>query len=83
MKDVLKLAREAGFDCAPDGHIYTDSINGVCDEELERFATLVAAAERGACAEVCYRIAALIGDPIDQERIFQCATAIRARGETK
>ena len=39
-------------------------------------------AEREACAEVCYRHAALIGDPIDQERIFQCAAAIRARRNT-
>ena len=48
---------------------------------VERFAELVRADERRACAEVCYRNAAFIGDPIDQERIFQCAAAIRARGE--
>ena len=43
---VIKLAHEAGFDCAPDGHIYIDHADGVCDDELERFAALVRADER-------------------------------------
>jgi hypothetical protein len=46
--------------------------------ELERFAALVAAAEREACAKVCY----------ERERanlygFKECAAAIRARGESK
>ena len=49
--------------------------------ELERFAALVATAEREACAQVCYRHAAFVIDPIDKERIHQCAADIRARSQ--
>jgi hypothetical protein len=45
------------------------------DEHLERFAALVAAAEREACAKMCE---AYIAEMIGREM----ATAIRARGET-
>lgn len=37
--------------------------------------------ERELCAKVCFREAAFIPDPIDRERIYRCASAIRARGE--
>jgi hypothetical protein len=46
MKTVIEMAREAGFDCAPDGHIYADGTDGVCDREIKRFAELVRADER-------------------------------------
>ena len=39
-------------------------------------------AEREACAAVCYRNAAFVVDPIDRERIHQCAADIRAGGNT-
>ena len=42
-EDIIRMAREAGI-----GPIY-----GADDESLERFAALVAAAEREACAKVC------------------------------
>ena len=42
--DVIRMAREAGM-LAPQ---YRDHI-----EQLERFAALVAAAEREACVELC------------------------------
>jgi hypothetical protein len=45
------------------------------DEHLERFAALVAAAEREACAKMCE---AYIAEMIGREM----AAAIRARGET-
>ena len=41
--NIVELAREAGFECAPDGHIFADDPDGVCDEELEHFAALVRA----------------------------------------
>jgi phosphoserine phosphatase len=54
-EDIIRMAREAGL--AP---IYSacDEPGVRCayedwDEELERFAALVAAAEREACAKVC------------------------------
>jgi hypothetical protein len=67
--DIIKMAKQAGLD--PDLWNYTDA--------FERFAELVAAAEREACAKVC--------DDIDAEYEGQdvlatwCAAAIRARGD--
>lgn len=48
-------------------------------ETIERFAALVAAAEREACAKICdgYKE---YGDPITNWSV-DCAAAIRARGE--
>jgi len=45
-------------------------------EEILRFAALVVAAEREACAELCDEIAANYNNPTASE----CATTIRARG---
>ena len=49
-------------------------------DELERFAALVAAAEREACAKVCEEYQ----DAVDRHRWpngYECADAIRARGQ--
>lgn len=46
-EDIIRMAREAGIDCDTDGDIW-GSTNGA----LLRFAALVAAAEREACAKV-------------------------------
>jgi hypothetical protein len=64
--DIIKLAREA--DLQP----YYDS-QAIA---IERFANLVAAAEREACAKVC--------DELQQQwrPAGECADAIRARGNT-
>jgi len=48
-------------------------------ETIERFAALVAAAEREACAKICDEYTRY-GDPITNWSI-DCAAAIRARGE--
>ena len=75
--DIIRMAREAGFEidcCSLEWH-----------DRIERFAALVAAAEREACAKVCDEMEEKAEDtecckwptPID------CAAAIRARGETK
>ena len=67
-EDIIKLAREAeieGF-FAP---------NWDYGQKIERFAALVAAAEREACAKVC--------EDMDHNGVMiaaDCATAIRARG---
>lgn len=60
---TIKLAREAdmGFDFTAPGLM----------AELERFAALVAAAEREACAKVCETL---------RSNWNYCAAAIRARG---
>jgi len=67
--EILEMAREAGLPLA------WVSEEGVLRwSELERFAALVVAAEREACAKVCEDKNTLLAWPT-------CADAIRARGE--
>jgi len=49
--DVTRMAREAGFRDADEKGIWIT--DGFWDDELGRFAALVAAAEREACAKLC------------------------------
>jgi len=77
-QDIIRMAREAGLApiysaCDEPGvrSAYED-----WDEEIERFAALVAAAEREACADICDQHASVEG--IAQ----RCAEQIRARGKT-
>ena len=63
-------------------------VNGMLPfEQREKFARLVAAAEREACAKVCHDYATrhgLKGDDNEKAQawmMLQCAAAIRARGE--
>jgi hypothetical protein len=70
-EDIDRLAQEAGFKVGPsrDG---PDDVWGV-SANLERFAALVAAAEREACAKVC--------EEPGWNAANWCAKAIRARGQ--
>jgi uncharacterized protein YfcZ (UPF0381/DUF406 family) len=82
--DIISMAREAGFivdeqsqEMQPNCIFHTWHM---VDEGLARFAALVAAAEREACATICDEIAnkpsnVVLGVAVD------CAAAIRARGE--
>ena len=76
-EDIIRMAREAGFSSAVGKHI-------ALDVDLERFAVLVAAAEREACAKVCEDYTENEGGKfIDYEgHGYECAVAIRARGNT-
>ena len=78
--DIIKLAREAGFLIDTHAQKYQPncilSTHGLIDENLQRFANLVAAAEREACAKVCE------GRLQEGLNFEGCATAIRARGTT-
>jgi len=65
-EDMIKLAREAGWEYADDDRGF---------EPLWRFATLVAAAEREACAQVCE------GHWRHSGTSQECADAIQAKGE--
>lgn len=71
--DIIRMAREAGF---------VEYLLRVyrAEEGIERFAALVAAAEREACAKVCED-----GGKDESGRIhvqaWGCAKAIRARGQ--
>lgn len=47
--DIIRMAREAN--CTTPGQVLQFTI-----EELERFAALVAAAERESCAKVCEKL---------------------------
>ena len=68
-EDITKLAREAGF-------VGMDGDHGA----LRRFAALVAAAEREACAKVCDVLAVHPEYASDITKV--AAQAIRARGNT-
>lgn len=70
--DIIRMAKEAGL-----------TLSSFCrwsaySDDLERFAALVAAAEREACAKLCDELRDEDGfEPYGTE----CAAAIRARGE--
>ena len=61
--DIIRMAEHAGFGMPVQ--VFQFRV-----EELERFATFVAAAEREACAKVC-----------EAYEFTPAAAAIRARGE--
>ncbi len=78
--DIIRMAKEAGW--VRPNHVSNPWSGST--EELERFAALVAAAEREACAKVCEDL-----DESDtrfrhdyMRGTLDCAEAIRARGET-
>ena len=87
--DIIRMAVEAG-----GGTPEWDGIWELSGDALERFAALVAAAEREACVELCLEHSKL---NVDNENVefshlasyefgkqvgaATCATAIRARGE--
>jgi hypothetical protein len=77
--DIIKMAREAGamFD-------HMTWVERDLAPVFERFAELVAAAEREACAKVC-EILEAEDDSFYAEfsRAKDCATAIRARGDNE
>ena len=75
--DVIRMAREAGFASAD---FWPDDFQGLfgC---VERFAALVAAAEREACAKVCEELSRSHIDECVYGGVLGCAAAIRARGQ--
>ena len=72
--EIIKLAREAGFN-------WPEVATTTIEERLERFAALVAAAEREACAQVCDVEAERLGWPTERFAADNCAAAIRARSQ--
>lgn len=69
-EDILRMARESDMDIDDEASGWGEIITAE-PADLERFANLVAAAEREACAKVCDEF--VMGSPF--------AAAIRARGE--
>jgi len=93
-EDIIRMAREAGFEDGYGGHLfppgdYMEEVVPVTDE-IVRFAALVAAAEREACAKVCEGISkdpwTKVGRehaPYMEATAKDCAETIRKRGEVK
>ena len=75
--DIIRMAREAGIDaesdtlCRYEGWV----------EPLQRFADLIAAAEREACAITCEQTTAAWTQHVYNEGVMDCVKALRARGE--
>ena len=78
--DIIRMARESGFEVDEEGEILESDKWHTQTIFVERFAALVAAAEREACAKVCEEYQ----DAVDRHRWpngYECADAIRARGQ--
>jgi hypothetical protein len=77
--DIILMAHKAGFLIDTHAQQYQPncilSTYGLIDENLERFANLVAAAEREACATLCEERGMVKGGEV-------FAARIRARGNT-
>ena len=72
--DIIRMACEAGLTVKSPSWGYSEHYHFAGFEQpFERFAALVAATEREACAKVCDGWTHADGD--------RCADAIRARGE--
>ncbi len=72
---IIRMAREAGFN-VEQGFLLR--VTGI-DEDLERFAALVAAAEREACAVLCEERQEVFQKYYTKGLAAMCAEAIRAR----
>ena len=79
MKTVIEMAREAGI-LAPIDLLDSNQWRQDTIRELERFAELVRADEREACAKVCDELPWKDFDRLPSNIAF--AAAIRARGNT-
>ena len=75
-EEIIRMAQEAGFQVYETDVWITD---GWWLEELERFATLVAAAEREACAVLCEERQEVFQKYYTKGLAAMCAEAIRAR----
>jgi hypothetical protein len=74
-EDITRMAREAGFEQA--GHTSHQVFTAI----IERFAALVAAAERKACVRVCEDNADDLTEGEWDSACISCANHIRARGQ--
>ena len=84
--DIIAMAREAGFRAGqinlsngPPVPFIAPASGTNCMGELERFAALVAAKEREACAQVCDAKAHEVRFWCNESNVIACAAAIRER----
>jgi hypothetical protein len=73
-EDIIRMAIECQL-------VTTTNRDGIYIEALERFAELVAAAEREACAKVCEEVMGAWTETNYNAACGDCAHAILARGE--
>ena len=79
-EQIIEMARDAGFN-VEQGFLLR--VTGI-DEDLERFAALVAAAEREECAKLAREYAKTNSDSdVIRFGFLHLAGTIRARGETQ
>jgi hypothetical protein len=71
--DIIRMAQEAGFECYPT-EIYVGEYE--CTDELERFAKLVAAAEREKIAQIIKDSPPLVA-AVERE---ECAKVVEQAG---
>lgn len=78
--DIIRMAREAGLDEAVEADV--GDFKWILRRDIERFAHLVAASEREACAVICLAESEKFGQGTGERRTLRlCAATIRARGE--
>ncbi len=75
-EDIIRMAHESHLDVYGLGKDYAKFADA-----LERFAALVASAEREACAKVCEEQAKEYASMAAWKLCNECANAIRARGQ--
>jgi hypothetical protein len=91
-EDIIRMAKEAGLVRFEGGELEAygiakaslDDHSRACwriadEQRLKRFAALIAAAEREACAKECEHTAVRMGS---EWMAHHCAAAIRARGQS-
>ena len=70
-EDIIRMAREAGWRVDSEGEILEGDGWHIQTDIVERFAKLVAAAEREACAVIAF----------NAKTYLEAAESIRARGQ--
>ena len=74
--EIIEMAKQVGIRRRTDV-FFSEYCDGICFDDLEAFAKLVAAKEREACAKLCEEEQAYWG----WDKVFDAAKLIRARGE--
>lgn len=81
--NIIRMAKKAGFNqilaTNAGADVWID--DGFYVEEMERFAALVAAAERETCAKLCEEMEDRENPYERNVAVLDCASAIRAKGD--
>lgn len=75
--EIIEMAKQSGAFMVNIGYW------AFGEEDIERFANLVAQHEREACAKMCEEMRTYVGrnNAVTQSSAQDCASAIRARGQ--